>query len=148
MVPLCREDRIALTPYSALAGGRLSKQPGETSKRLREDDYARLKYDATARQDSAIVHRVAELAGNHGVSMSEISLAWLLSKTDAPVVGATKLDHIDGAAKAVELALSDEELAYLEELYIPHKLVGVMAQNTREASGKEHVWSVKEDYVL
>ncbi len=141
MVPLCREDRIALTPYSALAGGRLSKQPGETSKRLREDDYARLKYDATARQDSAIVHRVAELAGNHGVSMSEISLAWLLSKTDAPVVGATKLDHIDGAAKAVELALSDEELAYLEELYIPHKLVGVMAQNTAASSKEKHVWS-------
>ena len=141
MVPLCRGDRIALTPYSALAGGRLSKQPGETSKRLREDDYARLKYDATARQDSAIVHRVAELAGNHGVSMSEISLAWLLSKTDAPVVGATKLDHIDGAAKAVELALADEELAYLEELYIPHKLVGVMAQNTAASSKEKHVWS-------
>lgn len=73
--------------------------------------------------------------------MSEISLAWLLSKTDAPVVGATKLDHIDGAAKAVELALADEELAYLEELYIPHKLVGVMAQNTAASSKEKHVWS-------
>ena len=66
---------------------------------------------------------------------------WVVTKTDAPVVGATKLDHIDGAAKAVELALSDGELAYLEELYIPHKLVGVMAQNTAASSKEKHVWS-------
>ena len=142
MVKLCREDHIALTPYSALAGGRLSKRPGETSKRLREDSYAHLKYDATAEQDGVIIARVAELAEKHGVSMSEISLAWLLTKVAAPVVGATRLSHIEGAAKAVDLVLSTEEIAYLEEPYVPHTLVGVMAQNTPAAAKEAHVWSV------
>ena len=141
MAKLCAEDNIAMTPYSSLAGGRLSKHPGETSKRLEEDDYARLKYDATAEQDNVIIHRVAELAKKHGVSMTEVSLAWLLTKVTAPVVGATKFSHIEGAAKAVELKLSQEETAYLEEPYVPHRLVGVMAQNTPSASGEQHVWT-------
>ena len=141
MAKLCAEDNIAMTPYSSLAGGRLSKHPGETSKRLEEDDYARLKYDATAEQDSVIIKRVAELAEKHGISMTEVSLAWLLTKVTAPVVGATKFSHIEGAVKAVELRLSQEELAYLEEPYVPHRLVGVMAQNTAAASGEQHVWT-------
>lgn len=144
MVPLCQEDGIALTPYSALAGGRLSKRPGETSARLQQDAYARLKYDATAEQDALILERVAELADAHGVSMTEISLAWLLSKVTAPVVGATKFSHIDGAVAAVELSLSQEELAYLEQPYLPHALVGVMAQNTSSAAGKAQVWSLSK----
>ena len=74
MVGLCAQDNIAMTPYSALAGGRLSKLPGETSRRLEEDSYAKFKYDATAKQDSVIISRVAELAGQKGVSMTEISL--------------------------------------------------------------------------
>ena len=74
MAPFCTEENIAMTPYSALAGGRLSKHPGETSKRLEEDSYAKLKYDATAKQDSIIINRVAELAEKRGVSMTEISL--------------------------------------------------------------------------
>ena len=141
MARLCQEDNIAMTPYSALAGGRLSKRPGETSKRLEEDSYAKFKYDATAKQDAVIIQRVAELAENRGVSMTEISLAWLLTKVTAPVVGATKLHHIDGAAKAVELTLSPDEIAYLEAEYVPHKLVGVMAQNTPAAAREQHVWS-------
>ena len=75
MAKLCAEDNIAMTPYSALAGGRLSKHPGETSKRLQEDDYARLKYDSTAEQDEIIIRRVAKLADRRGVTMTEISLA-------------------------------------------------------------------------
>lgn len=141
MARLCAEDNIAMAPYSALAGGRLSKRPGETSKRLEEDSYAKFKYDATAKQDEVIIQRVAELAENRGVSMTEISLAWLLTKVTAPVVGATKLHHIDGAAKAVELTLSPDEIAYLEAEYVPHKLVGVMAQNTPAAAKEQHVWS-------
>ena len=131
MAKLCAEDNIAMTPYSALAGGRLSKAPGETSKRLEEDSYAKFKYDATAEQDGVVIGRVAELAAKHGVSMTEISLAWLLGKVAAPVVGATKLHHIEGAAKAVDLGLSEEENEYLEEPYVPHALVGVMAQNVK-----------------
>ena len=141
MAKLCAEDNIAMTPYSALAGGRLSKHPGATSKRLEEDSYAKLKYDDTARQDQVIIDRVAELADKRGVSMTEISLAWLLTKVTAPVVGATKLHHIQGAAKAVDLQLTEEEMRYLEEAYVPHKLVGVMAQNTPAAAKQTHVWS-------
>lgn len=134
MVPYCREEQIALTPYSALAGGRLSKRPSETSKRLAEDEYAQMKYAAAHDQDAPILARVAELADRRGVSMTEISLAWLLTKVTAPVVGATKFHHIEGAAKAVDLKLSPEECAWLEELYVPHPLVGVMAQNTNPAA--------------
>lgn len=141
MAKLCAENNIAMTPYSPLAGGRLAKLPDETSKRLQEDSYARFKYDATAKQDSVIIHRVADLAEKHGVSMTEISLAWLLNKVTAPVVGMTKLHHIEGAAKAVDFILNDDELAFLEEPYVPHKLVGVMAQNTPVAAKEKHVWS-------
>lgn len=141
MAKLCAEDNIAMTPYSALAGGRLSKHPGETSKRLQEDDYARLKYDSTAEQDEIIIRRVAKLADRRGVTMTEISLAWLLTKVTAPVVGATKRHHVEGAASAVDMALTEEEISWLEEAYVPHRLVGVMAQNTRAAAGDKHVWS-------
>lgn len=141
MAPYCREENIAMTPYSALAGGRLSRHPGEITKRLREDSYARLKYDKAHDQDMPILARVAELAKRRGVSMTEISLAWLLTKVTAPIVGATKLRHIEGAAKAAELTLTAEECAYLEELYTPHPLVGVMAQNTAAAAKDSHVWS-------
>lgn len=147
MAPFCREENIAMTPYSALAGGRLSKHPGETSKRLQEDSYAQLKYGATEQQDRKIIDRVAELAERHGVSMTEVSLAWLLTKVTAPVVGATKLHHIEGAAKAVELNLGAEELAYLEEPYVPHKLVGVMAQNTAAAANEKRVWSTGDQKI-
>ncbi len=141
MIPFCKEENIALTPYSALAGGRLSKHRGETSKRFQEDSYARFKYDATADKDSLIIDRVAELAEKHGVSMTEISLAWLLTKVASPIVGATKLHHIEGAAKSVDLKLNSDEIVYLEQLYVPHNLVGVMAQNTAACAKEKHVWS-------
>lgn len=130
MVPYCHAENIALTPYSSLAGGRLSRLPGETTRRLREDSYAHTKYDATAQQDGVIIERVAELARTRGVTMTEVSLAWLLSKVTAPVVGATKFEHIDGAVHAVDLKLTTQETAWLEEAYVPHRLVGVMADNT------------------
>ncbi len=135
MAPFCKDQNIAMTPYSALAGGRLSKHRGETSKRLAEDSYAKFKYDATAEADGKIIRRVEELADKRGVSMTEISLAWLLTKVTSPVVGATKFSHVDGAVKAVELQLAQEEIDYLEELYVPHALVGVMAQNGKQKAG-------------
>ena len=135
MAPFCASENIAMTPYSALASGRLSRHPGETSKRFEADSYARFKYDATEEADGKIIRRVEELAEKRGVSMTEISLAWLLTKVASPVVGATKLSHIEGAAKAVDLELSDDEITYLEELYVPHALAGVMAQNGKQKAG-------------
>ncbi|MFJ5357471.1 aldo/keto reductase [Pectobacterium sp. CHL-2024] len=136
---LCAEDNIALTPYSALASGRLSRLEGVESLRLKEDAYAKGKYDTTAEQDRIIIDRVAELAARRCVSMTEISLSWLLTKVTSPVVGATKKHHIDGAVKAVNLTLSDDEIRYLEESYQPHRLVGVMAQNTPQTQAKKQV---------
>lgn len=129
MIPYCADHNIAMTPYSALASGRLAKYPGEKSKRLSEDSYAKGKYDRAYDEDLAIIHRVEELAEKKGVSMTEISLAWLLTKVTSPIIGATKLHHIDGSVKAVEVQLTDEEIIYLEEIYKPHRLVGVMAEN-------------------
>ena len=143
----CEEHRIAMTPYSALAAGRLSKRQGETSKRLEEDAYAKFKYDSTAVQDAVIIKRVEELADKQGVSMTEIALAWLLTKVDAPICGATKLHHVDAPVSAVNLTLTEEEIKYLEEAYIPHPLSGVMAQNTPAARTEQHVWNKNGEYV-
>lgn len=91
--------------------------------------------------------RVAALAEKHGVSMTEIALAWLLTKVDSPVVGATKLHHIEGAAKAVDCVLTGDEIACLEEPYVPHPLAGVMAQNKRENAKQKHVWSTGDQTI-
>ena len=147
LAPCCAEEGIALTPYSALASGRLSRRPGETSKRLREDSYAKFKYDASSDADAFVIERVAEVADAHGVTMTEVSLAWLLTRVASPVVGATKPHHVDGAVAAVDLKLSDEEIAYLEEPYVPHAIVGVMAQNKPADAGKEHVWLANAKYL-
>lgn len=135
MAPFCYDQNIAMTPYSALAAGRLSRKPGEVSARLEKDAYAKFKYDKTAEADGLIIARVQEIAEKRGVSMTEVSLAWLLSKVTSPIVGATKKSHVDGAAAAVDLGLTDNEIAYLEELYVPHALAGVMAQNGKQKAG-------------
>ena len=108
---------------------------------------AKFKYDATADQDNVIISRVAELAKKHEVTMTEVSLAWLLTKVTSPVVGATKFHHIEGAAKAVALGLTDDEISYLEEPYVPHPLAGVMAQNKPADAGKKHVWSTGDQKI-
>lgn len=128
MKPYCDLHHVALTPYSALASGRLAKMPGSESKRLKEDQYAKGKYDASKEVDELIIERVIEIAKAKDVSIPEISLAWLLTKTTSPIIGATKLHHIDGVIKALNTTLTNEEIAYLEAPYVPHKLVGVMAQ--------------------
>ena len=141
MFGYCAEENIAMTPYSALAAGRLSRAPGEQTKRLQQDNYAKMKYDAAAAQDAVIIQRVVELAQKRGVSMTEIALAWLLEKVAAPVVGMTKESHVDAAVKATQFELSAEEMSYLEEAYTPHNLSGVMAQNTPAAKGQAKVWT-------
>ena len=134
MVPLAATHGIALTPYSALAGGRLSKHPGETSKRLQLDAYAHGKYDGTADVDAPIIQAVADIAQERGVTMTEVALAWLLTKVTAPVVGATKPHHIDGAVAATELTLTLEEIARIEAPYVPHPVVGVVVENRLPAA--------------
>lgn len=129
MVPFCKDQNIALTPYSPLASGRLAKKPSELSKRLQEDTYAKGKYDATKEKDAIIIDRVGELAKKKGLTRIQISLGWLLTKVTAPVVGATKVSHIEEGVKAIGVQLTPDETAYLEEPYVPHALVGVMREN-------------------
>lgn len=126
MIPYCESEGIALTPYSPLASGRLARSNNESSKRLVTDEVARSKYDETADKDQLIIDRVGELASRYGVSRVEISLAWLFSKPTlaAPVIGATKMSHVETAVKATGIALDPADIAYLEEPYVPHRIVG------------------------
>lgn len=126
MIPYCESEGIALTPYSPLASGRLARSNNESSKRLVTDEVARSKYDETADKDQLIIDRVGELASRYGVSRVEISLAWLFSKPTlaAPVIGATKMSHVETAVKATGIVLDPADIAYLEEPYVPHRIVG------------------------
>ena len=128
MMPLCIEEKIAVTPYSPLASGRLARASVETTTRLETDPIAKMKYDATADADKQVVERVAELAAKQGVPMAHISLAWLLHKNPvvAPVIGATKIPHLESAVEAVSVQLTPEEIVYLEEPYVPHPVVGLI----------------------
>ncbi|PYE48650.1 aldo/keto reductase [Deinococcus yavapaiensis] len=127
MLPLCREEGVGVIPYSPLAGGRLTRDVGvEGTLRAETDQVARMKYDATVDQDRVIVERVAELAKRYGVSRACLALAWLLQKSPvtAPIVGATKISHLEEAALALDVKLTAEDVAYLEEPYVPHVIVG------------------------
>ncbi len=128
MMPLCKEERIGVIPYSPLASGRLTRDSAETTLRSQTDETQRRKYDAMAVADRSIVERVAELAEKHGAARSHIALAWLLQKepVTAPIVGATKLSHLDDAVAALSVRLSPEEIALLEEPYVPHAVVGAL----------------------
>lgn len=129
MFACAKEGNIAMTPYSPLASGRLVKSREETSKRLQQDSFAKSKYDKTALQDQDIIDRVKEVADKKNMTPIQIAIAWLLSKVTAPIVGATKVQHVLQAAQGVGVQLTKSEIDYLEELYLPHSLVGVMAQN-------------------
>ena len=87
-----------------------------------------------------IIKRVNEISEKYDVSMTEVSLAWLLEKVTSPIVGATKMHHVEGAVNAVDLKLSPKEMEYLEEPYIAHDLVGVMADNKVSAGDNDKVW--------
>jgi len=129
MLPLCRVEGIGVIPYSPLASGRLTRDvSAEGTLRSETDQIAKLKYDATAETDRQIVERVAQIAERHGVPRVHIALAWLLQKTPvtAPIIGATKTSHLEDAVGALSVALSEDEVASLEEPYVPHRVVGAL----------------------
>ncbi len=127
MLPLCRAEGIGVIPYSPLASGRLAREVSQQqTKRAETDQIARRKYDATAAADQRIIDRVGELAGQYGVPRAQIALAWLLQKepVTAPIVGATRVSQLEEAVGALNVHLSAEDIAYLEEPYVPHPVVG------------------------
>ncbi len=125
MLPLCADQGIAVIPWSPLARGRLTRDWDETTERSQSDAFGQRLYD-TASSDRVVVERVAEVAERRGAPRAQVALAWLLSKATvtAPIVGATRLSHVDDAVAALDLELTAEELARLEEPYVPHPVAG------------------------
>ncbi|MBB3676151.1 aldo/keto reductase [Modestobacter versicolor] len=123
MLPLCADEGIGVIPWSPLARGRLTRDWDETTNRSETDEFGRKLYNDA---DRVIVERVAEVAEARGVPRAQVALAWVLSKpvVTAPIVGVTKDRHLDDAVAAVDLRLSAEEIARLEEPYTPHEVVG------------------------
>ncbi|KAB2854241.1 MAG: aldo/keto reductase, partial [Anaerolineae bacterium] len=121
MLPLCREEKIGVIPYSPLAAGRLTRDWSADTLRSETDEIAKKKYDTTADTDQGIVARVAEIAEKHGLPRVHVALGWLLQKqpVTAPIIGATKISHLEDAVGALSLKLTAEEVAYLEEPYVP-----------------------------
>jgi aryl-alcohol dehydrogenase-like predicted oxidoreductase len=126
MLPLCKQEKIAITPYSPLAGGKLTRDLSETTFRGDTDMVLKMKYDHSVDQDHTIIERVAELSDKYGVKRSQIALAWLLLKdgVTSPIIGATKESHLIEAVEALRIKLTPEDVTYLEETYVPHKVVG------------------------
>ncbi|MED1203894.1 aldo/keto reductase [Heyndrickxia acidicola] len=129
MLPLCKEEKIGVTPYSPLASGRLTRDWSETTHRSATDKTQKSKYGPTENTDRLVVDRVAEIAEKHGVPRSHIAIAWLLQKetVTAPIIGATKISHLEDATAALAVKLTTEDVAYLEEPYVPHPVVGALS---------------------
>jgi aryl-alcohol dehydrogenase-like predicted oxidoreductase len=128
MIPVCKDQGVALTPYSPLAGGRLARDTNAQTERSKLDHIGKNKYGATIEQDTPIIERVAEIAKKHNVSRIAVALAWLMQKEicTVPIIGATKLQHVEDACVSVNFRLTEDEIAYLEEPYVPHKVVGAL----------------------
>ena len=131
LIPICKQMGVSLMPYSPLAAGHLTRPTWNTDTlRSKTDCVAMGKYDSTEEQDMQIIRRVQELAQKYGVKMQQISLAWHWAKGVAsPIVGATKACYLDDAAGALKIRLTAEDVAYLEEPYLPHRIVGAIACN-------------------
>lgn len=134
LIPICRQMGVSLMPYSPLAAGHLTRPEWNTDTlRSKTDRVAMGKYDSTQQQDMEIVRRVHELSLRYGVKMQQIALAWHWAKgVSSPIIGATKASHLEDAAKALDIQLSAEDVAYLEEAYVPHRIVGAIDHNPAE----------------
>ena len=134
LIPICRQMNVSLMPYSPLAGGHLARASWQSDTlRGKTDRVAQGKYDRMEQQDIGIVKRVAELAERYGCKMSQIALAWQWKKgVTAPIIGATKERYIEDAAGALGIKLPDSDVEYLEELYVPHPIVGAIDKNPEQ----------------
>lgn len=134
LIPVCKQMGVSLMPYSPLAAGHLARNKWQSdSLRGKTDNVSKGKYDHMQQHDMAIVNRVEELAGKYECRMSQIAIAWQWAKGVAsPIIGATKTKYLDEAVGAFDVKLTDEDIAYLEELYVPHKIVGAIDKNPEQ----------------
>jgi aryl-alcohol dehydrogenase-like predicted oxidoreductase len=126
MLPLCREEGIGVIPWSPLARGRLTRDWDETSARAETDEFGKTLYAATGDADRKVVEAVAKVAKGRGIPRAQVALAWVLQKPGitAPIIGASKMGHLDDAVAALSVTLTAEEIATLEGAYVPHAVVG------------------------
>lgn len=146
MIPVCRQFDMAITPYSPLASGHLCRPTWESgSTRSATDKTMASKYDHDRAIDMPIVERVAKVAADHGVAMSQVALAWHWARgIESPIVGCSKPERVDDAVAALDLKLSDAEIDFLEELYRPHALVGPKGRPSEKAlAGSTHIKSTR-----
>ena len=131
LIPICKQMNVALTPYSPLASGRCARPNWDADTlRSKTDKVARGKYDSTEEADKAIAARIAELAEKYETSMTAVTFVWHFAKGVAsPIVGATKAKYLDDAAGAFDLKLTAEDVAYIDEPYRPHAVMGALRQN-------------------
>lgn len=134
LIPICKQMNVSLMPYSPLAAGHLARAEWTSdSLRGKTDRVAKGKYDRMEEEDMHIVKRVQELAEKHQCKMSQIAIAWQWAKgVAAPIIGATKAQYLDDAAGALQIQLTPEEVAYLEEMYVPHPIVGAIDKNPEQ----------------
>ena len=129
MIPLCKDMGVGLAPYSPLASGRLARNYSADTKRFNEDEAAKGKYAHAEAEDRKIVERLCEIAKKYNATNAQISLAWLWAKgVTSPIVGINKEQYIDEYLGAFNIKLTEEDIKYLEELYVPHKVVGALSQ--------------------
>lgn len=146
MIPVCRQFDMAITPYSPLASGHLCRPTWESeSTRGTTDKTMASTYDHDRTIDMPIVERVAKVAADHGVAMSQVALAWHWARgIESPIVGCSKPERVDDAVAALDLELSDAEIDFLEELYEPHALVGPKGRPSEKAlAGSTHIKSTR-----
>jgi aryl-alcohol dehydrogenase-like predicted oxidoreductase len=126
MLPLCAAEGIGVLPWSPLARGRLTRDWEESTGRMQTDEVGKRLYSATADADRCVVDRVGEIAKKRGVPRAVVALAWMLHKpfVTAPIIGVSKLHHLDDAVAALALRLAPEDIAALEEPYVPHPVAG------------------------
>ena len=127
MLPLCQSEGIGVIPWSPLARGRLARPwQAEATRRYETDQYGLTLYGQTEAADRLVVDRVGQVAARRGVSQAKVALAWMLDRpaVTAPIVGATKPHHLQDAVAALSLHLSGEEVALLEQPYVPHPVLG------------------------
>ena len=123
MLGVCADQGVGVIPWSPLARGRLARPWDDVTARSETDEFGKV---LNQPQDRAIVDQVAEVAAERGVTMAQVATAWILSKpvVTAPIIGATRLQHLDDAVAAVDLELTPEEIARLEAPYVPHRVAG------------------------
>ena len=129
MIQLLEEEKMVMTPYSPLAAGRVCRMPDdEVTKRLSDDVTNVKKYEHAKEIDLPIIKRIKEIADKIKATMAQVSLAWILSKplVASPIVGFTKISQLESICDVFKIKLTDEDIKYLEELYVPHKVVGAL----------------------